>query len=555
MHILTYKYPAMAHAYSTAFQQNKTYPKQHKDARAVSLTPYAGVWTTKEVVHLLKRTMFGASKADVDHFLGMNVSTAVDELLTSAPTPTPPLNNYNDNNYTDPNVPAGQTWVNAPADNNNNAKRRFSLKAWWTGLMLNQGRSIEEKMVLFWHNHFVTEVSMVGDPRGAYKNNALLRQHALGNFKQFVKEVTLDVAMLRYLNGYLNTKNAPDENYARELQELFTVGKDPQLFSEDDVKAAAKVLTGYRIDTSTLTYYFDSSKHDVNNKQFSSFYSNTIITGQGGANGELELDDLLNMIFARPQVAEFICRKLYRYFVYYTIDSEVETNIIQPLATIFRDNNYDIKPVLAALLKSEHFFDTLSRGCVIKTPADFFVGACREYNAVFPDASNIPKQYYFWRVLHTQMAGVGMDIGDPPNVAGWPAWYQQPGYYEQWINSDTLPKRTQFADVLITTGFTYQGTKLQFDTVAFVASLSYPSDPNDVITDTLSIFYSIDTDIALFNYLKAILLSNQAQDHYWSDAWNAYINNPTDITAYNTIKTRLVQMFQYLMNLAEYQLA
>jgi uncharacterized protein (DUF1800 family) len=271
--------------------------------------------------------------------------------------------------------------------------------------------------------------------------------------------------------------------------------------------------------------------------------------------GANELDDLLNMIFDRPQVAEHVCRKLYRFFVYYTIDAGTEANVIQPLADIFRTSGYEIKPVLEALFKSEHFYDELNRGCVIKTPADYFVGACREFAAVFPDSSDVVKQYYFWRSLQQQLANVGMDIGDPPNVAGWPAYYQAPGYHELWINSDTLPKRTEFTDFLINTGFTYQGTTVSLDPVAFVAQLNNPSDPNAVINDTLAIFYSIDTDITLFNYLKSILLSGQSSDSYWTTAWNDWYLNQTDQVAYGIVQSRLRQMFQYITNLAEYHLS
>lgn len=545
----------MAQAYSTAFQQHRGLPTLKGGSRSTGISPYSGSWTTIQIVHLLKRTMFGAAQSDIQHFAGMNMSDAVDELLTAAATPVPPLNVYNDANYTDPNVPLGQPWATAPADPNVNGKRRASFKAWWTGLMLNQGRSITEKMTLFWHNHFATEAASVPDPRFTYKTNALLRQYALGNFKTLTKEVTLDPGMLRYLNGYLNTKNAPDENYGRELQELFTVGKDPQLYTEDDVQAAAKVLTGYRIDSTAIASYFDSTKHDTTNKQFSSFYNNTLIAGQAGASGANELDDLLNMIFDRPQVAEHVCRKLYRFFVYYTIDAGTEANVIQPLADIFRTSGYEIKPVLEALFKSEHFYDELNRGCVIKTPADYFVGACREFAAVFPDSSDVVKQYYFWRSLQQQLTNVGMDIGDPPNVAGWPAYYQAPGYHELWINSDTLPKRTEFTDFLINTGFTYQGTTVSLDPVAFVAQLNNPSDPNAVINDTLAIFYSIDTDITLFNYLKSILLSGQSSDSYWTTAWNDWYLNQTDQVAYGIVQSRLRQMFQYITNLAEYHLS
>ena len=130
--------------------------------------------------------------------------------------------------------------------------------------MINQGTSIHEKMILFWHNHFATETLDIGDARYVYKHHMLLRKYALGNFKEFVKEITIDPAMLRYLNGYLNNKNSPDENYARELQELFTLGKGPKSnYTEGDVKAAARVLTGYTVNATIISSVFDPNRHDI----------------------------------------------------------------------------------------------------------------------------------------------------------------------------------------------------------------------------------------------------------------------------------------------------
>jgi uncharacterized protein (DUF1800 family) len=173
-----------------------------------------------------------------------------------------------------------------------------------------------------------------------YRYNILLRQYALGNFKEMTRAVTMDPAMLKYLNGNANTKKAPDENYGRELQELFTVGKGPgSHYTEADVKAAAHVLTGFRIENKSLPDIhgvFDAGRHDENDKQFSDFYQNTTIKGRKGKEGEMELDDLLALIFSQPEVARFICRKLYRFFVYHNIDEETEKTIIEPLAELFR---------------------------------------------------------------------------------------------------------------------------------------------------------------------------------------------------------------------------
>lgn len=422
-------------------------------------------FNTSDQVHLLKRTLFGVKWADINAFNNKTLSECVNTLLTSASTPLPPVNNYNDANYTDTNVAAGQTWINAAyGDGTGNSRRISSFKAWWLGLMLNQPRSVHEKMVLFWHNHFATQANIIGDARYVYKLNALMRTYALGNFKQLVKQVTLDPGMLRYLNGYLNIKTSPDENYGRELQELFTIGKGPNSkYTEGDVKAAVKVLTGYTVNATTISSAFDPTKHDTTNKQFSAFCNNKVITGKTGANGATELDDLLDMIFATDECALFICRKLYRFFVYYSIDAATEANVIAPLAAIFRSNNYEIKPVLQALLSSDHFFDPVNRACLIKSPIDFTVGLCRETEITFPATTDYINQYYMWDYLRTQAANMQQNLGDLPNVAGWPAYYQEPQYHELWINSDTLPRRNQLTDMMNNTGYARNGKKIVVD--------------------------------------------------------------------------------------------
>jgi uncharacterized protein (DUF1800 family) len=449
--------------------------------------------------------------------------------------------------------------VNAPSDPNADGLRTRSFKAWWTGLMLNQARTIEEKMSLFWSNHFSTQIATVQDPRYSYRTNALCRQYALGNFKTLTKAITLDPGMLKYLNGYLNTASAPDENYGRELQELFTVGKDENgipYYSESDVQQAAKVLTGYRINGTNVTSFFQSNQHDTGNKQFSAFYNNTIITGQSGPNGALELDDLFNMIFATNQVALFICRKLYRYFIYYEIDAAAEANVIVPLATIFRNNNYDMYPVMDTLLRSEHFFDVLNRGAIIKMPLDIAVAACRDYGVVFPPAAtNLEGQYNMWNKVYQQTSLMNQSIGDPPNVAGWPAYYQEPEYHELWINSSTLPTRNKFTDTMLSNGYTQSGDTIKIDIVAYTATLSNPDDPNLLIQEVIDRHYSTDVSQTVKDYLKNILLNGQSNDVYWTNAWTDYIGAPTNMTYYNTVLTRLRSMFTYLMDLSEYQLA
>lgn len=555
----------------TAGKAKKAAPvKFNSPTRTLSgINPYTGPWTTNEVIHLLKRTLFGARKADVDFFKTMTMSQAVDTLLNvpaAQLTPAPPVKTYaNSTDPADPDnaVAAGQTWVNTNTnDGSINSQRIGSFKNWWMGQLINQDRNILEKMTLFWHNHFATETDVIGRAIWAYQNNSILRKNAVGNFKQFVKEITVDTGMLVYQNGYLNTNTAPDENYGRELQELFVVGKGAdnatQGYAEADVKAAARVLTGWQINGTTNTSFFNPNRHDTANKQFSAFYNNTVITGRTGATaGDLEVTDLINMLLSINDPSMHICRKLYRWFVYYEIDAATEANVIAPLAQIFRAGNYEIKPVLAALLKSEHFFDVLNQGCLIKSPMDILVGCCREFGVVFPDVStDYAGAYNTWLSLNALSITFQQYLGDPPNVAGWPAYYQQPQFYEIWINSDTFPKRNQFTDQMLGNGYTRGGKNIKIDPTIFAKSLPNPGDPNLLIKDSITYLFRLPLTQTSMDQLKRdIILGGQTNDAYWTNAWNAWIANPNDMTNATIVKTKLKDLYQYLMKLAEYQLA
>ncbi len=527
------------------------------------INPYTGPWGTNEVIHLLKRTMFGAKKTDIDYFVTRTMNQAVDELLNPvSPNPAIPVKEYVTSTTlgvnADTNILQGTTWIN---DINNDgtvqSQRRASYKKWWTGVMINQDRSIREKMIFLWIDHFGNESGDVGNANWVYKQHDLIRQSCLGNFKQLVRDITIDMAMLRYLNGYLNTATAPDENYGRELQELFTVGKGPgSQYTEQDVKEAAKVLTGWQVNGTTYQSIFTSSRHSTVNKQFSPFYNNTVITGRTGATaGDLELNDLINMIFAQNEVAKFIVRKFYRWFVYYEIDAATEANVITPLADIFRNSNYNIKPVLTALFKSEHFFDVLNQSCLIKAPGDIVIGSVREFNVAMPVLTDWDTSYGHWNTLYSNMTVMGLNLHDPPNVAGMPAYYQEPSFHEIWITNDSLPKRNQYTDIMTNSGYTRNSIRMQFDFVAYAKTLSNPGNPNDLIDDTLKYIYRMSISPQVKQQMKTqMLLSGQLYDYYWTNAWNAYIASPTTAN-FNIINTRLKDLFRYLMNLSEYQLS
>jgi uncharacterized protein (DUF1800 family) len=522
-----------------------------KNFRVTSdLTPYAGSWTTNEVAHLLKRTMFGAKKADIDYFLGLTPAAAVDELLNNIPVVGTPLRDYGlledefGVMHDDLGVVQGQTWVNdlntvsdAIIRGDINSRRVSSLHKWWAGLIVNQNRSIWEKMVLFWHHHFSVQKSEIDNATILWRHHNLLRTNALGNFKQLVRDVTIDPAMLLHLNGVLNSRLAPDENYAREMQELFTVGKGNQsLYTENDVIAAARVLTGWRIDNTTLTSYNDTPDHDNGSKTFSAFYNNTTISGGGAA---AELDALINMIFATTEASRFICRKLYNWFIYYQIDAATEANVITPMAQVLQDNNYNIKPALEVLFKSEHFFDTANQACYIKSPFDIIVGTLREFGTAFPPYTDWQNGYPLFASIYGKAAEMQQELFQPPDVSGWPSYYQEPMFYELWVNSNSLPKRADYTDQLVADDVV--------DVRAFANFSSNPSDPNQLISDVTGLMLRYPLSANSRNYIKQnFLVNNTNNDAVWTTAWNT--NNAA------VINTSLRNMFTFIMNLPEFHL-
>ncbi len=531
----------------------------------MSITPYSGTWGQTQRLHLLRRTLFGVSKADMAAFANSSMTDMVAALLTFSTTPTTlPLVDYTPAN---PSVTvlttdvAGATWVNNISEGINNSGRQNSIRGWWLGLMLQQDRNIREKMTLFWHNHIPTDIGVVGEPIYFYRYVALLRQYCLGNFKTLVREMSTHPAMLVYLSGQSSTGTAPNENYGRELQELFCIGKDiSPSYAEADVQAAALVLTGWQIDTTapttapfipTYNAKFTLSRHKTTNKTFSSFYNNTVITGQNNATaGATELDALLNMIFAHPEVARFVVRKIYRFFVYYTIDANVEANVIVPLADLFRSGGYEIKPVMEALLTSQHFYDiATANSCMIKSPIDHNLSLARTFGVFLP--SDLLNLYRSFRYFNDEADKQGQKVGNPPNVAGWTAYYQTPSFHELWISAEALRRRKEFCDKLLASN----AYGMKIDVLAFTMTLDNPSDPNFLIDEAFSLLHPLPADPAVKTAMKAILLSGQASDYYWTTAWTNYVGAPTNTTYATTARTRLQTLYQAITNMAEFHLS
>ena len=527
-----------------------------------SLSLYKGPWNEDAVKHLLRRTMFGAKRGDINLFLNLGLTRSVLKLLEDAEAlPNPPLKEYTPTNAAipDTNILAGKTWVNDPSnDGTIMSLRRASFKKWWMGTLVMQGASLREKMTLFWHNHFSTEADEVRNSQFIYKHFNMLRSNALGNVKTLVKEICTDPAMLVYLNGQSNTKGAPDENFSREIQELFVIGKGVGAnYTESDVKEAARLFTGWKNNSTQINSYFDNARHDTGNKQFSSFYKNKLITGRNNSTAGIdEINDFINMLFDTNEAALFLCRKLYIWFVYYNITPEVESAIIVPMAKILRDNNYNVKPVLSALFSSEHFYDEMNRGCQIKSPVDLIVGMVREFEISFSPLENYTINYGLWNQLVNYCNFLQQNIGDPPDVSGWKPYYQVPSYYEYWLNSDTLPKRLQYSTNILSNGYTFSGFKMIVDVLSYSRKLKSPGDPNKLIEEVSLHLLGLPISVQHRDQLKKdILLSGQSEDYYWSGAWDTYIASPSNDTNTKYIKNAITSLIRYFLELPEYQLS
>lgn len=540
------------------------YSGKSRKTLSTGVDKYSGEWNKETAIHLLRRTLFGVKKSELDNYLDLTFDQAVTTVLSESEKPVAPVNDYNNaaEGIEDPDIAFGESWIEAPYGFDYEGQRVGSLKFWLIKNMINQESNITEKLVLFWHNLLVTESWGVFVGKASYQYFDVLRKHAFGNFKTLIKEITIDPAVLYYLNGASNVKESPDENYARELQELFCVGKgENSKYTESDVQAAARVLTGWGVDwqnvleSGVITPVFRPWAHDTSDKQFSSFYGNRIIVGKTGEEGGSEVDELLDMIFENNEVALYICRRLYNFFVYNEIDQATETNVIIPLANIFRTNNYEIRPVLEALFCSEHFYDIENRGVLLKNPADHLIGVWRTLEMQYDD----PEDLYMVAKTHASilwsMAGMGMEIADPPSVAGWPAYYQAPQYDKSWITTDTITSRALRVDSMLFWGFwVTEDLQIKADLIDFVGQLSTPELPNEMLEEASFLLLGTPLSQEAIERLKDILLSGQQSDYYWTSAWYSHTNDPSNEEYKLVVESRLKITFQSMLQLGEFQL-
>lgn len=528
---------------------------------STSFEKYTGEWGKSQAAHLLRRTTYGSSIGQIKIAAESTLDLVVDALLADKAPPPEPINYYYEE---DPEVPVGSSWINKPIDRSNNMllrARQRSLAGWTLGNLLNGEQHIQEKLTLFWSNHFVIQGSVVQDPNFIYHHNNMLRSGAIGNFRELLKQVTIGPSMLRYLNGNQNTAAAPNENYARELLELFAIGKgalagpgDYTTFTEEDVLECAKVLTGWR---DTGYYYRDgqiagsnytSFRHDKTVKQLSHRFDNVTIE-----NGEdQEFETLIDIILEKEEVSKFICRKLYRWFVYYHIDDAIENSIIEPMAEIFRENDYEIKPVLRALLSSDHFYNICSVGPMIKNPVDFIVNVLVQFEIKLSD--DLLENYNIWSRLYSVFEGFGMNYYEPPNVAGWKAYYQEPLFYRTWITSATLPVRQSYTNVIVSGLAQVGDVVISMDTLETISKLENPENPNSLIEELSSFLFPNPLTEGQTSFLKEVLIPG-LPDFEWTVEYNLYLNDPDNEEMKRSVDAKLRALFSTMLTLPEYYLS
>jgi len=524
------------------------------------LSPYAGEWDRATAAHLLRRCCFSPTPEEITEAQGRGLQGTLDHLFRNRALPKPPvMYDFDD----DQHAGEGEVWVTAPvADGGNNGRRIRSLRAWSVGLMIDEGIHLRESMVLFWHNHFAVEHNRVGEARNAYQYLDEIRRNALGNFKTLVEKITIMSAMLKYLDGDKNVKGRPNENYARELFELFSIGKGPLIgtgnythFTETDVLASAECLTGWNDsldaeDAGLPSSEFREDRHETGDKKFSSAFDGKVIKNEG----KDEYKVLIDMIFQKKQTARHIVKKLYRWFVYYEITDQVESDIIEPLAQQLFDEGYEVEGVLRRLFASEHFLRQENHGGLIKHPLDMVVGAVKLTHFPMPESSEYIMRYSIWNHLMNKARDMQMEFLKPPDVAGWPAYYQEPLFHKIWINSVTLPNRMNFLEEWVNRGYRKDGERFEIDVLELLATVSDPFEPNVLVREWAERFFPQPLTEAQLKALKDVLIPG-LPDFEWTEEYMIYLQDPQDEMAEKSVRTKLEALLSSMLTMAEFQLS
>jgi len=444
-------------------------------------------WTSQKIKHLYRRMAYGVNLAGIDAALPLTPSALIDTIVDAAvsldPTPAPPWGYFSISDFTD-----------FDTENPNYIEQWYLQTANDT-----IEQSLRAKLTMFWMNHFVTELESYTYAPYMFQYYNLMQTHALGNFKEFVRAVGVNSTMLVYLNGFENTSNNPNENYARELFELFTLGENNN-YTQQDIIQASRALTGYNHwDDPGAQIYFDQSTWDEGPKTI--FGSEEFYT----------YDELIDTLFElrETEIAQFICTKLYKYFVSHEYDAITQEDIINPLAQTLIDVNFEMAPMLRQLFKSQHFFDERAFGVVIKSPYDVIFNYINEGNFFYDDGVLQGLIYY--------TGIIGQEIYNPPDVSGWQR-------DQEWINTATLSGRWQIMELF--NGYLFD-LELQAQFIDLAIELSNDSDDPYVITKAVVDFFNSKELFTQEDYQTAtsVLKWEIPQNYYDDGIWS--LNYPT----------------------------
>lgn len=457
----------------------------------MSLSPISGPLGPIRARHLLRRLTFGANQQQVNHFAALEISAALQSLLGAVAMPEHPQ--YPED--PDGMLPSGYEWVSqTPQEGEQDGKLQQAMLRWWLGEMYHQDSALE-KLVFFLHTILTTKLDTGGGSRDLYWQNTLFRQYLVNDlqdiqpdfnrYTHLIRKMMIDNSMLHFLDGRLNRKERPNENFAREMLELFTIGKGPSQgpgnythYTEEDIRAAARVLSGWEaVNWREPTAFMPdadtglpvgkprinpetgfATAHDNQPKTFSkAFGAHTIQAMHDPPTAESmedELRQLVDMIYGQEQAARFFCRRLYRFYVHWRIDEAIEEEIIGPLAQTLIRHQFRLRPVLEQLFSSGHFFEASEGisdnkfGCVIKSPLELTIGTLKYFHADIA-LPNTQRNHEQMGVLLGRMREMGLHLMEPYDVAGYEAYHQAPGYNRNWITTNTLARRYAFINGLL----------------------------------------------------------------------------------------------------------
>ncbi|MCB9211723.1 MAG: DUF1800 domain-containing protein [Ignavibacteriales bacterium] len=510
-----------------------------------------------ELAFLLRRTTFGFTKEDYQQCKELEIDEILELLFSEYPHPHPPINfEFVPDVFTN----LGDTWVDKPYLKQTffEQYRKKSLQAWILKVIVQEkGVSIREQMTLFWHNHF--GVSDIVEHKYEYIHNELLRTYAFGNYKELIKKVTIDPAMLRFLSGFENNRKAPNENYARELLELFTIGKGALKgegnytnYTEGDVRALARALTGWT-DVGWYANYkhipigakFQPLSHDPYPVKLSEELGNKTIMPLFNKRYE----EIIDIIFEKPETSKFICRKLYRWFVDSEISNEIEDVLIEPLAYTLVKNDFEIKPVLYQLFSSKYFYTQIPKISKTKNPLEYVATILRNFPFDIPD--NINFEYNFWHQMFNEATSMGMEYFKPPSVAGWKSYYQAPLYYNSWINAATLNNKQLFCTKFFDQGFKYENSDVKINIKKWLEIYLGELSVDYIVTDLTQRLFAINLGDRRIGDIKRQFLKGLT-DESWSQLAKKYIED--EDFEKEQFEANCINGLKYIFSLPEFHL-